>query len=148
MRLSFYVTLSLMSFLLLFTSCKKSPTESNQTTQPAVENIPPAPSNLELVSLTESQVILRWKDNSTSETSFDIEVGTDTLLFTFLKSVDPNVDSAAVSGIFSTENFYYFRVRAKNTKSSSLSNIVGKTMFPSPSNFSLQSMSLSSVSLS
>ena len=53
-------------FLLLFTACKKGSDGS-------IEIIPLAPSSLNAVQSSLTQINLSWTDNSTNETGFKIE---------------------------------------------------------------------------
>ncbi len=141
-------SLLVVSFLLL-QSCKKdSPVETPANGTEKV-TIPPAPSNLQIISLTNSEAKLHWIDSSTSETSFEIEQGTDTSSFVTVKSVGANIDTATIPGIFVTTKTYFFRVKAKNSLYlSTASNVVQRSLFPPPTNFMIVTFSSSTASLS
>ena len=145
-----YFFIAIFFQIVLISSCKKeTPTEPPPTNVPPTETAPAAPSNMQLISMTESEIKLHWNDNSTSETSFIIEQGLDTTNFFTIKTVNANIDSATISGTFLTTNTYYFRVKAKNTTyTSTASNVVRQTLFPPPNNFAIVSFSLTSAMLS
>lgn len=145
-----FLSIALVLSLFLISSCKKnSPTDNPPNTETPVVVPPFAPFNLQLVSITGNEVRLHWIDSSTSETSFDIEQGTDTSTFALVKTVDANIDSATITGTFLTTKTYYFRVKAKNSKYiSSPSNVVQRSLFPPPSDFTIVSFSPTSVSIS
>lgn len=134
----------------LFSSCKKeSPVETPPTNGVTIETPPSTPTNLQLISMTESEVKLHWIDSSTSETSFVIEQGTDTSNFAIIKTVEANIDSTTITGAFLTTKTYYFRVKAKNsTYTSNASNVVLRSLFPPPTNFMIISFSPTTVSFS
>jgi formylglycine-generating enzyme required for sulfatase activity len=135
--------------IVIFAGCEKSnPTDNgNGGTTPA-DVAPEAPSNMRILSMDESSVLLSWKDNSATETEFDIEQGIDSLNFSIVKSVAANVDSVTISSVFSVSQTYYFRVKAKTaTKTSTSSNIVSRCLFPAPTNLQILAMTPSGVSL-
>ena len=143
----FSFTLLFLSTLFILSCKKESPAETSPEVTPPAETTPLAPSNLQLVSMTEGEVKLHWKDNSSSETSFIIEQGLDTTTFIVVKTVDANIDSATITASFLTTNTYYFRVKAKNTGyTSTASNTVWRALFIPPSNFTNTSFSLTSAS--
>lgn len=131
-------------------SCDKSnPADPNPTPETPIDIAPNAPSSLAIQSMMDTEVKLQWMDNSTSELSFDIEIGIDSLNFTVVKTVPANVDTASIAGTFLTTETYYFRVKAKTpTKTSNASNVVHRSIFPAPTNFQITSMTGSVVSLS
>ena len=131
----------------IFTGCEKS--NPVDTATPPADLAPDAPGNMQILSMNETSVVLLWKDNSTTETGFDIEQGTDTLNFSVVKSIAANVDSVSITGTFAVSQTYYFRVRAKTaTKTSAASNIVSRCIFPAPANLQILAMTPTSVSLS
>jgi formylglycine-generating enzyme required for sulfatase activity len=136
--------------VLLFSSCKKeSPVQTPSAIGAPVIISPSAPINLQIISMTESEVKLHWIDSSTSETSFIIEQGTDTTNFAIVKTVEANIDSTTITGTFLTTKTYYFRVKAKNiTYTSNASNVVLRSLFPPPTNCSINSFSPTAVSIS
>jgi formylglycine-generating enzyme len=135
--------------LLLLSSCKKN----NPTDQGELPDVPQkvdlaAPGNLHLVSISETAATLTWTDNSTTETSFLIEQSIDSVNFTLAITVAANIDSAVVSGIFLTENTYYFRVRAKNADTTTApSNVVHQSLLQAPTDLRILTFAPGSVSL-
>lgn len=142
------VIVALIISIATLSSCKKeSATNAPASDTPAV-TIPESPSNLQLVSISETAVSLRWKDNSSNENSFVIEQSTDTTNFIAVGSVEANRDSTVIQGTFLTTQTYYFRVKSKNTAGTSeASNIIFRSLFPSPTNLTVLSFSLGSVSM-
>ncbi len=145
-----YIFLHTILILLLVSSCKKeSPVEAPPTNGTPIDKPPSAPANLQLISMTESAVKLQWIDSSTSETSFVIEQGTDTSNFAVVKTVEANIDSATIAGTFLASKTYYFRVKSKNsTYISVASNVVLRSLFPPPTNCTINSFSSTTVSIS
>lgn len=144
-RISFYCSI-LVAFTLL-SSCQDDVVQQAEK-PPAAETVPAAPSGLHLSALTASEVKLQWKDNSNNETSFIIEVGTDSLTFAELKLVAANTDTTSIPGTFLTTKTYYFRVKALNTTKTSLySNISFGTLFPAPTDLTIMSFNASSVTV-
>jgi len=90
----------------------------------------PAPSNLQIASMTTSQVSLSWTDNSNYETSFEVEQSNDGVNFYVVKTVGSNVDSTTVSGTFDSTTTYYFRVQAKTViNKSGYSNVASREIY-------------------
>jgi formylglycine-generating enzyme required for sulfatase activity len=145
-HISFFSSIILSIFLL--SACQDDEAVQPAATTPAAETVPAAPSGLQVISLTGSEVKLQWKDNSTNETSFIIEVGTDSLSFAEWKLVAANSDTTSISGTFLTTKTYFFRVKALNTtRTSPYSNITFRTLFPTPSDLTIVTFSPSSVTL-
>ncbi|HZY10466.1 MAG TPA: Ig-like domain-containing protein, partial [Bacteroidota bacterium] len=109
----------------------------------------PAPSNLIVVFMTQSSISLRWRDNSTFEIGFEIEQSTDGMNFSLTATVDSNVISASIPGVYGLTEVYYFRVRAKGiTNVSNYSNVaVGSLALPPPTNLIVTFISQSGVTL-
>ncbi len=144
-----YVLVSLLCSLSVLPSCtKNNPVDQAPAPVVPVKVLLLAPGNLQLSSLTATEVKLRWTDNSTNETAFIIEQSTDSLNFTSTATVGANVDSATVAGTFLTVNTYYFRVKAKNADTTTAaSNVVHKALLIPPSNLQILSIALNWVSL-
>jgi len=76
---------------------------------------PAAPSDLDAVSVSATQIDLTWTDNSTTEDGFDIEVDEgSTGTFVYLDSVGADVTSYSDTGLTEGE-VYCYRVYAYNT---------------------------------
>jgi fibronectin type III domain protein/matrixin len=103
--------------------------------QPAATT-PAAPSNLQAIAVSSSQVNLTWQDNSNNETSFRIEAqppaGIGIPAFVEVGSTGPNATSFSVTGL-QTGAPYVFRVRARNASGDSpYSNSALATTFLAP----------------
>ena len=98
---------------------------SNFSNTASVSIVFPAPSNLLLLSLTDTEVQLSWKDNAAFGSGFIIEQSTDGTTFTTIASVGRNASPATVSDTFGIDSTHYFRVRARSTiNTSGGSNVV------------------------
>ncbi|MBI5476570.1 MAG: hypothetical protein HY964_07510 [Ignavibacteriales bacterium] len=73
----------------------------------------PSPTDLMVLSIAENAVRLQWQDNSSFETSFEIEQSTDGNNFVTAEIVNSNETTATVMGTYLTTNSYIFRARAK-----------------------------------
>lgn len=74
---------------------------------------PAAPSNLTATSPRKKVIDIAWTDNSSNETGFKIERGTDGVNFTQITTVGANVTTYRNTGLASGVRYYY-RVRATN----------------------------------
>src|SRR5450756_295898 len=132
MQFSKYVRYLFCCLLVISTnSCRKDtpvdlvPEQQDLTLKP--------PGDLQIISMTETEVVISWTDNNSSETSFDVEQSTDSTYFSVMKSVSANVTTATIPGTYLTTNIYYFRVKAKSsTTTSGPSNVVQRTLTLSP----------------
>ncbi|WP_298734807.1 fibronectin type III domain-containing protein [uncultured Chitinophaga sp.] len=93
--------------------------------------IPPAPTLLVATAVSGNRIDLTWKDNSTTETGFEIyRSANDASNFVLIATTPPNAGAQAAyadSGLFANSLFYY-RVRAKNDGgNSSYTNTVNAT---------------------
>ncbi|MFZ4619948.1 MAG: SUMF1/EgtB/PvdO family nonheme iron enzyme [Bacteroidota bacterium] len=141
-----------LALLLYCSSCKNTyddlPDAPEVPVTPPAETAPEAPTNLEMTAFSESEVRLRWVDNSSVELSFIIEQSTDNVNFSQVKSTSANTDTTSLTGPFLTTKTYYFRVRSKKTTAlSNASNIVSRSLFPAPSALTIVSFTPSSVQL-
>ncbi|HLP15705.1 MAG TPA: SUMF1/EgtB/PvdO family nonheme iron enzyme [Bacteroidota bacterium] len=72
------------------------------------------PSNLALVSIIDSTASIRWNDNSTFETGFEIERSSDGVTFSQAAMTGAGVSSTEVTGTYQAGVTYSFRVRARS----------------------------------
>jgi plastocyanin len=70
-----------------------------------------APTNLQAVVRSTSEIDLTWTDNSSNETGFSVERRTTASTYQVVATVAPNTNSAAVTGL-DPGSFSLFRVRA------------------------------------
>ncbi len=70
-----------------------------------------APTNLQAVVRSTSEIDLTWTDNSSSETGFSVERRTTASTYEVVATAGPNTTSAAVTGL-DPGSFSLFRVRA------------------------------------
>lgn len=141
--------LVLVLVLSFFASCtKNNPTDAGTSPTVPAKVLLLAPGNLQFISLSATEAILKWTDNSSNETAFIIEQSTDSVLFAPVATVGANIDSATVSGTFLTVNTYYFRVRGKNADTTTAaSNMVRKTLLPPPTNLKMTAFTFGTASL-
>ncbi len=82
------------------------------------------PSNLSATLISDSLALIKWHDNSTIETGFEIEQRSRNTQFAVVKTAKTNDTSAYLTGPFLADSVYYFRIAAKtNTQKSGYSNI-------------------------
>ncbi len=147
MQFSTYVRYLFCCLLVLSTnSCRKNtPVEPVQ--EPQILTLNP-PGDLQILSMTDTAVVLSWTDNSNSETSFDVEQSTDSIFFSVVQNVSANTTTATIPGTYLTTNMYYFRVKAKSsTTTTGPSNVVQRTLFPAPTGLGILSMTATSIAL-
>ncbi|MGE5316344.1 MAG: SUMF1/EgtB/PvdO family nonheme iron enzyme [Acidobacteriota bacterium] len=95
----------------------------------------PAPSDLTVVSVSETSAEVLWHDNSAEETSFEIEQSTDGTHFSLAKLAAANATSAVVTSSYAPNTIYTFRVRAKSANNvSAYSSTARGAVFQSPVN--------------
>ena len=105
---------------------------ANATTSALATQRPAAPTALAATAVSESQINLSWKDNSTNETGFAIDRATNSkftknLVTTRVLANSGASASASITGL-SPSTTYYFRVRATNAiGASGNSNTVNAT---------------------
>jgi titin len=93
-------------------------------------NAPGAPTELTVTTGTRGRLELSWRDNSTTESGFQIERSPDGDTFTQVGTAAENVTRYSDTGLSSGVKFYY-RVRAVNTGGSSgYSNVAQGTTLP------------------
>jgi len=107
----------------------KSSTATSGSSNIVQRTLFPAPTGLEILSMTATSVALRWTDNSSIETSFDIEQSADSSAYSVLGTVGANVTSSTISAVFDSNETYSFRVCAKTAlNKSAYSNALSRTL--------------------
>ena len=69
-----------------------------------------SPSQLQILSMTTSQVNLIWTDNSSSETGFEIEQSANGGNYTLVKMVGANITTITITALFDSTTTYSFGV--------------------------------------
>ncbi|HEV3256817.1 MAG TPA: fibronectin type III domain-containing protein, partial [Gemmataceae bacterium] len=75
--------------------------------------LPAAPSSLAATAVSGTQINLKWTDNSTNETGYDIERSTDGTTFTSIATASPATTNYLDAGL-TAGTTYYYRVAAVN----------------------------------
>lgn len=91
---------------------------SNVICANTAESLPAAPSSLNAVAVSSSQINLGWTDNSGNETSFEIERSTDNQNFTRIAVTGANATQYS-DGSLQPATAYYYRIRAVNATGAS-----------------------------
>lgn len=86
-----------------------APVTFNVTTQP-----PATPANLQVSTLSSSQLHLTWSDLSSDESGFKVERSTDGANFTLVSTLGANASTFTDGGL-SPNTTYYYRVQAFNS---------------------------------
>lgn len=92
---------------------------------------PLAPSALRVTALAPTRVTLAWRDNSDDEAGFRVERSTNGTTFTQVLLTQPNVTTAAVTGLQAGAT-YWFRVRATNASGNSNPSNILRVTTPVP----------------
>jgi plastocyanin len=112
-------------------SSRQTATLTIQDNDGAPGPTPAAPTNLQAVAQSTTEVTLTWTDNSNNETGFQIERRTVDGTFQEVATVGPNGSGAvsAVVGGLAPSTFYLFRIRAVGNGAvvSAFSNEAGVT---------------------
>lgn len=107
----------------------KSSTTTTDPSNVVQRTLFPAPTGLEILSMTATSITLRWTDNSTIETSFDIEQSANSSAYSAAGTVGANVSSSTISAVFDSNETYSFRVCAKTAlHKSAYSNALARTL--------------------
>lgn len=95
-----------------------------------IDPVADAPSDLRISSFTPSQVVLSWKDNSTTETSFEVLKAVSTGTFTVAQTVAPNTTTVTLAGL-TPESRFRFIIRAVIAgNNTAFSNVAGQLTPP------------------
>ena len=99
----------------------------NATTDPLSVTTPNAPSNLAATTISSTEIVLTWTDNSNDELGFRAEISLNGTDWSYLGSVGENAESGIVTGL-SPDTQYYFRIYAfNNSGNSAYSNTADAT---------------------
>ncbi|MFH0733161.1 MAG: SUMF1/EgtB/PvdO family nonheme iron enzyme [bacterium] len=109
-----------------------------------------APTNLQITNFIDTEIVLAWTDNSSLETSFEIEKSEDGIVFSLAKTIGANLTTATIEGTYLTTKQYYFRVRGKTSVNySGYTNTVNSIIqFNAPTNLYITNFAESIVVLS
>jgi len=119
---------------------------SNWTTITAATEFP-APSNLSASSVSDSELLLTWTDNTTYETGFRIERDAGSG-FTEIGTVEANVSEYADTGLIYGQSYSYRVAAYSSVNTSNWTTITAATEFPAPSNLSATAISDTEIELS
>lgn len=98
----------------------------------AVGARPAAPTALQATATSGTQITLRWTDNATTESGFEIEGSLDGTAFSQVTTLAPDATSFVVQGL-SAGSTYWFRVRASGPNGSSAFSNTASATTPTPS---------------
>ena len=87
------------------------------------------PTNATATASSKTSINVKWQDNSTNETGFQVYRSTDNSNFTLLTTVANNVNTYADAGL-ATDSRYYYKIRAiKDTAKSDFTNVASASTF-------------------
>ena len=106
---------------------------SNEASATTLPNVPAAPTNLTITSVSNRQIRITWSDNSANESKFRIERRvTAASNYTTIATINPNVTSFTDTGLVALTPYYY-RIYAFNAGgNSNYSNEVSAITLPNP----------------
>ncbi|MDE2978506.1 MAG: cadherin domain-containing protein, partial [Acidobacteriota bacterium] len=93
---------------------------NSNTVRLLVDNVPDAPFDLQGRRMSQTAVELAWRDDSTTEESFQVEYRLNQQTWSQAPALPANTEATSVSGLQSAAQ-YEFRVAAKNTHGTSRS---------------------------
>jgi hypothetical protein len=91
--------------------------------------LPVPPSSLNATTLSQTEILIEWKDNASNETAYELYSSPtgDAGSFTLLTSLAPNTEEFIHAGLTSKTSYYY-QLRANSTEgASTFTNIVTAT---------------------
>ncbi|MBT33032.1 MAG: hypothetical protein CMO01_25520 [Thalassobius sp.] len=105
-----------------------SNTASGTTTEDT--SLPPAPSSLEAVASSESEIALTWVDESDDELNFLLERSVDGIDYVVIQTIDSNATSYLDTALIKATHYYY-RMKAVNEfgASNDYSEVASDTTF-------------------
>jgi hypothetical protein len=91
--------------------------------------IPAAPTQLKITGATRNKITVKWTDNATNETGYEIYRSTNGTSWTRISTSAANT-TVYTAGSLKTKTTYYFRVRAINSAGASTysNTVTGKTL--------------------
>ncbi|WP_315818580.1 fibronectin type III domain-containing protein [Paraflavitalea speifideaquila] len=110
-------------------------------------NAPKVPANLDVTAVTFTTATLKWTDNSTNETGFEIERSEDSLNFEAAGTAAANATTYEVPNLLGGFK-YYFRIRAVNAATKSIWSKIVDTITDYDPNLPLTPRNLQGAPLS
>jgi Bacterial Ig domain len=110
----------------------------------------PSPSSLTVTSITETSVQLQWQNTNSMATKIYIERSVQAQIgFILVDSISTSSTTKSITGVYSFDTTYYFRVYSKSTlnRSASTSAVSAVILFPAPSNLQVTATRISGQSL-
>jgi preprotein translocase subunit SecB len=101
-------------------------------TQTPPSSAPDAPTNLQAVALSDTQIGLEWDDNSSNEDGFRILISTDGVSFSTLETVTPNTTSYTSDELDPLTPYYYKVIAYNDFDDSEDSNVANATTQDTP----------------
>ena len=104
---------------------------SNTVSATTDVSAPDAPTELTAVSVLSTEVSITWRDNSLSETAYEVQVSTDDVQFSTVATLDPDTEAFTITGL-SEATSYSIRVLAINITGETPSGVIKVTTPQSP----------------
>lgn len=110
-------------------------------------NAPKVPADLDVTAVTFTTATLKWTDNSTNETGFEIEKSEDSINFEAAGTVAANTTTYEVPNLLGGFK-YYFRIRAVNASTKTIWSKIVDTITDYDPNLPLTPRNLQGAALS
>ncbi|NII24818.1 T9SS type B sorting domain-containing protein [Pseudoflavitalea sp. X16] len=110
-------------------------------------NAPKVPADLDVTAVTFTTATLKWTDNSTNETGFEIEKSEDSINFEAAGTVAANTNTYEVPNLLGGFK-YYFRIRAVNASTKTIWSKIVDTITDYDPNLPLTPRNLQGAALS
>jgi gliding motility-associated-like protein len=110
-------------------------------------NAPKVPADLDVMAVTFTTATLKWTDNSTNETGFEIEKSEDSINFEAAGTVAANTTTYEVPNLLGGFK-YYFRIRAVNASTKTIWSKIVDTITDYDPNLPLTPRNLQGAALS